>query len=240
MFYFIGFTHIYIFGSLSVINFNQIAEADARRCSVKRVFLKILPSLQENICVSVFFDKVARWKLKACNFFKKETSTQVFSHDFQQNFREHLICRTFWTAASGAASSDQRERLSLFWNFTALFTMRDLRKWLVYEFDSRIYGKIPWKVNAKGRSEILFKINLLIDHFQKLTFPKSFPKITFHGLSRRTAIFRTHILSFSSKQQIWISWRELFLKWINLPYNHGHNILEQIRWYISGTPPSPL
>ena len=217
MFYFIGFTHIYIFGSLSVINFNQIAEADARRCSVKRVFLKILPSLQENICVLVFFDKVARWKLKACNFFKKDTSTQVFSHDFQQNFREHLICRTFWTAASGAASSDQRERLSLFWNFTALFTIRDLRKWLVYEFDSRIYGKIPWKVNAK-----------------------SFPKITFHGLSRRTAIFRTHILSFSSKQQIWISWRELFLKWINLPYNHGHNILEQIRWYISGTPPSPL
>ena len=90
MFYFIGFTHIYIFGSLSVINFNQIAEADARRCSVKRVFLKILPNLQENICISVFFDKVASWKLKACNFIKKETSTQMFSHEFQQNFSRLL------------------------------------------------------------------------------------------------------------------------------------------------------
>ena len=60
--------------------YDQETEADAQRCSVKKVFLEILQNSQENTCVRVSF-----WiKLQAsvCNFIKKETLTQVFSFEF--------------------------------------------------------------------------------------------------------------------------------------------------------------
>ena len=54
----------------------QYTEADIRRCSGKKVFLKILPNTQENTYVGVFF----LIKLQTCNFNKKErdSDTGVF------------------------------------------------------------------------------------------------------------------------------------------------------------------
>ena len=48
-----------------------------RRCSIKKVLLKMLQSSQQNTCVRVsFFNKVAR---RSCNFIKKETHGAGFS-----------------------------------------------------------------------------------------------------------------------------------------------------------------
>ena len=51
------------------------SKAAVQRCSVKKVFLKILQNLLENI--------------QACNFIKKETLTQRFPVNFAK-FQEHL------------------------------------------------------------------------------------------------------------------------------------------------------
>ena len=49
-----------------------------RRCSIKKLFLKMLQSSQQNTCVRVFFfNKVAR---HSCNFIKKETHGAGFSY----------------------------------------------------------------------------------------------------------------------------------------------------------------
>ena len=47
-----------------------------RRCSVKKLFLKICETLQENTCVGAFFNKVAGLQI-----YSKETPTQVFLND---------------------------------------------------------------------------------------------------------------------------------------------------------------
>ena len=39
-------------GKLNILG-GLTAEAVARRCSIKKVFLKILPNLQENVCVEI-------------------------------------------------------------------------------------------------------------------------------------------------------------------------------------------
>ena len=52
----------------------------ARRCSVKKVFLKILQSSQEAICARVSF--LIKLRAEACNFIKKETLAQVFCCEF--------------------------------------------------------------------------------------------------------------------------------------------------------------
>ena len=54
------------------------AEAVARRCSVKKVFLEILQNSQENNCARVSF----LIKLLVSNLIRKETLTQVFSCKF--------------------------------------------------------------------------------------------------------------------------------------------------------------
>ena len=60
-------------------------EAVARRCSVKKVFLKIS-------CQSLFFNKIAG--LRSATLFKKETLTQVFFLWILRNFQEHFFYRT--------------------------------------------------------------------------------------------------------------------------------------------------
>ena len=55
-----------------------VTEAVSRKCSVKKVFLKISQNSQENTCARVsFFIKLQAFAL--LNFIKKETLTQVFS-----------------------------------------------------------------------------------------------------------------------------------------------------------------
>ena len=70
--------------------------AVTRRCSVKKVFLKIWHNSQENTCARIYF----LIKLQACNFIKKETLAQVFSCVFCKNFQNTFFYRTPPVAAS--------------------------------------------------------------------------------------------------------------------------------------------
>ena len=45
----------------------------------------------KHLCQSLFFNKVAGLKPKACNFFKKETLAHVFSCKFCKVFKEQLL-----------------------------------------------------------------------------------------------------------------------------------------------------
>ena len=75
-------------------------EAVAQRCSVKKVFLKILINSQESTCARVFFfDKVA--SLRPVTLLKKETLAQVFSCEFIKIFKNTFFNRTPPMAVSG-------------------------------------------------------------------------------------------------------------------------------------------
>ena len=83
------------FDSAVVIIFLHVilinAEAVTQMSSVKKVFLEISQNSQENTCAKVSF-----LRPQGCNFFKKETLTQVFSYEFfeiikNSFFTEHLL-----------------------------------------------------------------------------------------------------------------------------------------------------
>ena len=77
----------------------QIIEAVARRCSVKKVFLKVTQNSKENTCARVFFfDKVA--SLRPATLLKTETLAQVFSCEFCQISKNTFSYRTPPMAAS--------------------------------------------------------------------------------------------------------------------------------------------
>ena len=67
-----------------------------QRCSIKKVFLKILPNSQENTCARAFF----LIKLQACYFIKKETLTLVLSYEFCQFFKNTFLTERPETTAS--------------------------------------------------------------------------------------------------------------------------------------------
>ena len=69
-------------------------EAVAERCSAEKVFLEVLQNSQENTCARVSF------LINACNFFKKETLTQVFSCEFCEISKNTFSHRTPPVAAS--------------------------------------------------------------------------------------------------------------------------------------------
>ena len=54
------------------------------------VLLKLSQKSQENTCVGVFF----LIKLRACNFSKRETPTQVFPYEFYEIFKNAFFHRT--------------------------------------------------------------------------------------------------------------------------------------------------
>ena len=56
------------------------SEAVVLRCSVKKVFLEISQTSQENTCARVSF--LIKLQASICNFIKKETLAQVFSGKF--------------------------------------------------------------------------------------------------------------------------------------------------------------
>ena len=70
---------------------DSYSEAVARRCSVKKMFLKISQNSQESTCVGV------AW---ACNFIKKETPTLVLSFEFCEIFKNTFFYRAHPVAAS--------------------------------------------------------------------------------------------------------------------------------------------
>ena len=63
-------------------------EAVVRRCSVKKVFLEILQSSQENTCGRASF------------LIKKETLAQVFSYEFCEISKNTFFTEHFWATAS--------------------------------------------------------------------------------------------------------------------------------------------
>ena len=54
----------------------QRTEVVAQRCSLKKVFLEVLQSSQENTCARISF--LMKLQVKANNFIKKKTDTDVF------------------------------------------------------------------------------------------------------------------------------------------------------------------
>ena len=69
-----------------------------QRCSVKKVFLKILQNSQENTCARVSF--LIKFQAKVCKFIKKETLAQVCSCEFCGIFKNIYFYRTTPVAAS--------------------------------------------------------------------------------------------------------------------------------------------
>ena len=57
-------------------------EADAKRCSVKKLFSEISQNSQKNICARVSF--LIKLRAEACNVIKKETLAQVFFYEFRK------------------------------------------------------------------------------------------------------------------------------------------------------------
>ena len=74
--------------SLNVLKQTTTTGAVTRRCSVKKVFLEILPNLQENTCARVSF------------LIKLQTLTQVFFREFCEIFMNTFSYRTPPVAAS--------------------------------------------------------------------------------------------------------------------------------------------
>ena len=75
-----------------------LAEAVARRCFVKKVFLEISRNSQENTCTRVSF--LIKSQAEACNFIKKQTLAQVFSCEFCKISKNTFYYRTPFVAAS--------------------------------------------------------------------------------------------------------------------------------------------
>ena len=61
------------------------------------MFLKISQNLQENICVSLIFNKLLSL---TCNFIKKEALAQVFSCEFCEISKNTFFTEHVWATAS--------------------------------------------------------------------------------------------------------------------------------------------
>ena len=86
----------------NVSSLPESTEAVARRCSVKKVLLKISQNSQENNCVRIFF--LIKLQAEAYNFIKKGTLTQVFYYEFWEIFKNTFFDRTPLVAASESRS----------------------------------------------------------------------------------------------------------------------------------------
>ena len=74
----------------------EVTETATRGVLCKKLLLKILEYSQENTCVRVSF-----WQsYKACNFYKQETPTQVFSCEYCEIFKNNYFEEHLLTAAS--------------------------------------------------------------------------------------------------------------------------------------------
>ena len=85
-----------------------------RRCSIKKVFLKISQNSQENTCSRVFF----LIKLRASNFIKKETLAQVLSCEFCEIFKNIFFREHLRVTASGFTVTLHQYLLNIYQVFT--------------------------------------------------------------------------------------------------------------------------
>ena len=81
-----------IFHFLSYSSHGTI-EAVVRRCSIKKVFLKISQISQEETCAR---DSFLIRLLQACNFIKKEALSQVFSCEICEIFKNTFFIEHLW------------------------------------------------------------------------------------------------------------------------------------------------
>ena len=77
--------------------FFRNAEAVARRCSVKKMFLEISQNSQGNTCARVSF--LIKLQAKACRFIKK-TLAQKFFCEFYEISKNTCFTEHVWTTAS--------------------------------------------------------------------------------------------------------------------------------------------
>ena len=76
----------------------QYQKAVSRRCSIKKVFLKVSQNSQENTCVRVSF--LIKLQALACNFIKRECLAHMFSCTFCEIFKNTFFTEHLWTTTS--------------------------------------------------------------------------------------------------------------------------------------------
>ena len=88
--------------SVFCILFLLRSEAVVRRCSIKKMFLKISKNSQENTCARVSF--LIKLQAKAA----KETLAQVFSCEFFATFKSTFFTEHLWVTASVSMTETKR------------------------------------------------------------------------------------------------------------------------------------
>ena len=88
--------------SLPEKNLSKQNRSNHRRCSLRKGVLRNFAKFtRKHLCQSLFFNKAADLRPKACNFFKKETLEQVFSCEFCEISQNTFCHRTAPVSASG-------------------------------------------------------------------------------------------------------------------------------------------
>ena len=73
-----------------------------RRCSIRKGVLRNFAKFAgKDRRQSLFFNKDAGLRLKACNFIKKEALARVFSCEFSETSKKTFFTEHFWATASG-------------------------------------------------------------------------------------------------------------------------------------------
>ena len=111
------------------------SETVAKRCSVKKVFLKISQNSQENTCVGVSFQEYSR--PSGLQLYKKGTPTHVFFCEFCRFFK-NLFCRA---SANGC-----------FWFAQLLQSNHKLTR---YSW-KKIFQKVLWNLKKSTRAGVSF------------------------------------------------------------------------------------
>ena len=90
------------FFASSILAFEAVAHA--QKCSINRIFVKILQTLHEDTCAKVSFLK---------NFIKKESLAKIFSFKFCEIFKKHLFHGTPPVAVSDSLTVENK--MLYFW-----------------------------------------------------------------------------------------------------------------------------
>ena len=76
---------------------NKVSKALVQRCSVKKIFLKLLQNSMENTCARVFFNKVTG--LRPATLLKKRLWQRCFSVNFAKILRTPLMAASKFSFA---------------------------------------------------------------------------------------------------------------------------------------------
>ena len=99
-------------------------EAFARRCFVKKLFLKISQNWKENTCARDSFLILIKLQAEAWNFIKKESLAQVFPANFVKFLRT-----AFFYGTPPVATSDARSFRKLLPKLILLYHGVNIKTW---------------------------------------------------------------------------------------------------------------